>query len=1328
MGYILSEMKKHIIIILCIIQNILFCNSLSGKENYLFRQLSTQEGFPASIHTIYAEEKGFLWFGSKNGLSRYDGYSLKTYKCDDKEKNAIPGENIFQIIEDSLNNIWILTDQGTVKYNREKDSFDAIRQPDTDENIIATSACSTKEGLVLITTNNLYFYNSTSEKITKETKIENKRIFFHELMVWDENTVLCSNKWNGIFLLDINTGKFRPSPLGKYDREISRIFIDSKNRVWTTSYNKGIICLNKNGETIHTYSTRNSSLSHDVILCMAEHKGKIWAGTDGGGINIIDPETNQIKTLVHIPGDKNSLPVNTIQYIFHNKSSDICWAGSVKGGAIIIRESFIESYTDVPLNTDNGLTEKAVLSFYQEPESEDIWIGTDGGGINRFNPSTLKFKHYPTTLHRREKIVSICRFNKSELLVSIFSKGIFTFNKYTGELRPIDYNIPEISKLALYGRKSISLYQDDPSSVIIIGPSIYRYYFNSREVCKISPDDINVGAQTVCIGHDSLYIYLHDTRSIYAIDRKANKLSTIYTIKDENEITSVSKDNKGNLWVGSNIGVTCFNTISGNETTDESLSINNIFAMACDNSNRVWIGTSEHLYVWITEKDKLVSWDESDGAIPNEYLNKAVLTSREGDIYMGGINGMMRISPDRYKSYIPKQSDISLTDVTCKDRSILSAVDSEKRELYLHTDDNSIIIRIMAHEENILRNKVYKWNISGVNQQVIETNIPEISIRELLPGRCRISASYSTQDTRWSPTTHLITLIVPPAWYQSWWFITLCTIVVAATIIIVIINILRRKEEKMELAIKEHKQKIYEEKVRFLININHELRTPLTLIHTPINHLLKEVEQDSSMYHTLKSMQKQSQRMKKMLNMVLNLRKMEMTSVQLNTALYPLNEWIKEVGNDFNYEIKEKEVTIKYELDNNISTVEFDKEKHLIIITNLIINALKHSPQGSTITIRTETTGNGDSVRISVSDEGCGLKGVDMNSLFTRFYQGKNEKEGSGIGLSYAKILVELHHGHISAGNNDNGGACFYYEIPVRQNGIVHDASIKDYLNKETLTGETSDNDIKDHQPENSIDTNKYSCLFVDDNEDIRNLAIDTLKDSFMNIYTASNGKEALDIALKEIPDIIISDIMMPQMNGYELCKKVKENMNINHIQVILLTARIDEQSHVDAYRVGADAYIEKPFETSVLLETVKNRLYLRDIIRKRYMLSEVNKEPESHLKSTDDTFLFKLNKIIIEHMADEELNINYICQEIGMSRASLYNKLKPLTDMSPNEYINKIRMEKAMEMIKGSDMSMTEIAEKIGFSSSRYFSTAFKKYTGITPSEYKEGKNQEPA
>ena len=1306
-------MKVHTIQFLYFILLLLIPTNIQADE-YLYKQLSISDGFPPYIQHIYAEENGFVWISSKQGLGKFNGYELKSYFHEEGNPFSLPGNEIYQIEEDSLHNLWILTNNGTVNYQRNTDHFTPVL--DENGNIIkATAFCKLPEQVLLADYANLYQYDYRKKQIKTLTHLKLTDSFpIREIIPWDNHTLLCISQWKGIILLDIQSGKRKESPLPN-EKEITQVLIDRKGYIWITAYNRGITCFDRQGNIQAIYNTENQKLSHNVVLCLSEHEGKIWAGTDGGGINIINPQTGNVKILKHLSGDKNSLPINSIQSLFQRDGQENTWAGSVKGGLINIRHSIVHSYSDVPLGYTNGLSEKAILSFFQETGSEDIWIGTDGGGVNRFNPHTKQFIHYPATYG--EKVVSLCRYSQQELLISLFSKGVFFFNKQTGKIRPINEGSAVINQIALYGRKGINLYQDETESVLLLSSEIYRYYLKSGRLQQLSDSQISIEGQTLPIGYDSLKTYLYDLKHIYTIDHRNNKIETIYTSTQENYIECVTKNAKGIFWIGFSDKILRYDSSTQLETQIDAPQLKKITALISDQHQRVWIGTNEELFVWLDNENKLISLDESDGAEDNEFLKKAVWASPQGDIYLGGINGMLYIDGNKSSITIPTSPKLKLTDIISNNKSYLSDIDQDENSLDLSFDNKTVIIKVMAYESNIFRKKVYRWYIDGKEESTTDSKLPELTLRSLTPGTYHISVSCSTKDGSWTTPQQVITLHIPPVWYQTWWFNLLWILLAAALLIAFILYLLNRKEERMKADLQEHKQKIYEEKVRFLININHELRTPLTLIYTPLNQLVKTIPQDNPIYPTLRSILKQSKRMKELLNMVLNLRKMEIEQSKLNIQSYPLNEWIKEIATDFKYEEEDKHITILYDLSPEIGEVEFDQERHIIILTNLIVNAFKHSSTDSSITLRTELTEDKQSVRISVIDQGPGLQGVDTEKLITRFYQGVNERNGSGIGLSYSKILVEMHKGKIGVYNNPDKGACFWYELPVHaQSSEI--CPPREYLN--VLT-EAAPEEEKYTPIANSINTKDYSCLFVDDNESIRQMVTEALKDNFKNLYIASNGKEALQIALKEIPDIVISDIMMPEMNGYELCRRIKENLNINHIQVILLTARTDEQSHLDGYKTGADAYMEKPFEINSLLENVRNRLYLREQIRLKYTHNSITAETEKPITSVDDAFLFKLNKVIVENMENDELNVEFISQELGISRASLYNRLKALTGMGSSEYVNNLLIEKAMELLRQTELNMTEIAERTGFSTSRYFSTAFKKYTGITPTQYKE-------
>lgn len=1282
-------------------------------NHYYYKQLSIQDGLPSTVRCIFKEKKGFIWIGTQSGLGRFDGHELKRYIAKADDKNGLPHNYIYQIIEDEKHQIWIMTEGGVVRYQRQNDQFDPPLLHN-EERIIAQTACLTAQGILFGGNGRIYQYDYQTDKISLLQTLKGKENFtITQIKPWSRDVWLCCSRWTGITLVNIRTGQVSEPPFD-CGKEIKDILIDSKKRVWIAPYNNGVRCYDQNGQLLVTYTTQNSNLSHNVVLSMAELDGQIWLGTDGGGINILNPETEQITVLEHVPGDSYSLPVNSILSLYRDDYNNM-WAGSVRSGLISIRKASIKTYTDAVLGSSRGLSDNTVLSLYQRPNDQQIWIGTDGGGINSFDPATGKFKHYPSTW--RDKVASIAGYSSTELLVSLFAKGVFIFNTTTGNSHPLTIVNKEINDQLCFTGRAVNLYQNTPETVLLLGNHIYRYTLKTKVFNLVTEEEgHDITGVLLPIGTKIGQTYLHDQKRIYGLDHQKNKLQTLFVTTGDTIINSVSTDPKGTFWIGTNYGLSSFTPATREFKNMPTGLFGEVLSVICDSSGKLWIGVDGMLFAWMIKEQKFILFGESDGVIRNEYLQKPRLESSNGDIYMGGVKGLLHIEHTLHidSSEVPS---LQLTDVSVNGENVNNELTREHPTISVPWDNKTITIRVMAEEKDILRKKRYRYQIVGLNDQYIESYQPELVIRSLQPGTYRIMASCSTKDGDWTANEQVLTILVLPPWYQSWWFILACILLISYAIIQTFLFTLKRKEEKMKWAIQTHEQKVYEEKVRFLINISHELRTPLTLIHSPLQRILKSLPDNDKNFTALKNVYRQTVRMKELINMVLDLRKLEVNESKLQVSPQPFNEWIRATADNFANESEARNIHINYQLEEHIGTISFNAGKCEIILNNLLINALKHSPEGSKITIQSTLIDERQSVRIAISDQGFGLKGVDIDRLFTRFYQGSNEQNGSGIGLSYAKVLAELHGGSIGATNNFDGGATFFFELPLVTTAEIISCPPKAYLN-ELIADKSATEELQ----ESAFATNNYTLLIVDDNTDLINFLREALESEFKQILTAADGVDALSVIKREQPDIIISDVMMPRMNGYELCKQVKENIEISHIPIVLLTARDDERSEIQGYKTGADAYLTKPFEIDVLLELIRSRLRNKEYTRMRYLNAGFIPLPEeSTISQTDETFMLKLNKLITTHLSSPTLDVAFICKEIGMSRASLYNKIKALADMGASDYINKLRMEKAMVLIKQTEHPIAEIAEQVGFSTSRYFSTAFKQYTGKTPTQYKE-------
>lgn len=1299
--------SAHNIRILSLLLLFILLHSISEAKQYFFQQIPSQNGLSSMVRCMeVSQEKGYVWIGTRSGIGRFDGYEQRRY---------LRG-NVTHILEDEEHTIWVITEKGVFRYNEIEDNFILVRDKDNNP-VIASSLCLWEDGVIFGGRGRLYKYNYEDHIINLfHTLKPNGKYHISNLYQWDSHTLLATNRWAKALFIDIATGNTRPVPFNS--EQIISLLIDRKGNVWVAHYNQGVSCYGRNGKQLQTYHTQNSPLKTNVVLSLEEHNGQIWMGTDGGGIHILNPQTGKISTLRYIPGDRYSLPANSILCLYNDKSNNM-WAGSVRNGLINIKEVGMKTYQDVLPGQNYGLSEKTILSIYQDNDNQ-IWIGTDGGGINLFDPATGKFHHILSTWE--EKVASITGMDKNHLLVSLFSQGLFVFHKETHRYQPLVIINDSINDILCHRGKTVNVYQNTPETILMLSETPYKYHIGKKQFIPITKGKgiTDIVGTLLPINSTGEDCYLHDLEHIYKINSSLNELELIFTCQTDTVFNSVSLDENGLLWIGSNYGLSYYNPVTKQYTLVPNTLINEISSLICDRQGRVWIGTEEKLFAYLIKEKKFILFGEPDGVVQNEYLEKPRLLSSSGDIYMGGVNGLLHINrhlPDE-PALLPT---LQLADILVGGERVYDRI-SNDHQLSVNEKSKPIIIKIITRNKDIFRKPMYRYTITGLNGQNIYSYLPEINLSSLPTGSYHIKVACSTRNGDWTADYDILTLIVLPPWYKSGWFILSCTLFIFVSVILIFILLLRNKETKLKWAMKEHEQQVYEEKVRFLINISHELRTPLTLIHAPLKQLMDKLTADNENYPLIQSICKQSERMKNILNTVLNVRKMEVGQSTLHVQSIQLDEWAEQLISDFKPEASVRGITLVYQPEPEIQTLCFDKEKCTTILTNLLINALKYTPDESTISISTRLSED-KRVRISISDQGPGLKDVDTNNLFVRFYQGNNSRPGTGIGLSYSKILVEQHGGNIGAYDNKNfgsPGATFWFELPLNTEPGNITLHPQEYLN--TLLAPTQETESIPKQQEENKTAPNHTLLVVDDNKDLTDYLATALKDRFKTIWVAADGEEALRLCRKKRPHIVVSDIQMPRMNGYELCKQIKEDLEISHIPVILLTARNDEESQLYGYKNGADAYVTKPFEVSMLYAIICSQLHNRERMRTRYTdIGPLPPPEEGTFSSADEEFLNRLNQIITEHLDNEQLGIPFICDKIGISRASLYNKLKALTDMGANDYITQIRMERAIWLILHTELSVNDIADKTGFSTARYFSTVFKQHTGCSPTQYRE-------
>lgn len=1278
------------------------------QQDYYFRQISLEQGLSQSrVQCIYRDHQGVIWIGTKWGLNSYDQSELKSYFHDREQPNSLPDNFIRFITEDRLGDLYVSTNKGIAIYNKAENQFQPLKYNGKPFN--AWSYLQIGDNFLFGGEETLYQYNLTDKSITTIfPDIDGDKLkCINRIFQWSPDVLITSSKKDGLWMYDLIKKKMYRCPFVK-EREINTIFVDSQNRLWVSFYGKGIACYSKEGKRLFSLSTKNSGLNNDIIFDFLEKDNQLWIATDGGGINILDFQTMKFSHLKHISDDEQSLPNNSIYRLYKDQMDNI-WIGSIHGGLFAIKKVFIKTYKDVPLNNPNGISERTVVSIFEDKDTL-LWIGTDGGGINSFDQKTNTFHHYPTTYG--EKVTSITNFSENELLLSCFNKGVFTFNKRTAQMQPFPIINDSISKREFSSGDLVNLYATK-DNIYILGAKVYIYNKHTRQTSILYAPQIDIQRQIAmqAIYSDDTHLYLMGTNNLFKLNFKTNELSSLVNMKEGDDFTSACRDDKGNFWIGSNFGLLFYNKQTGKTEKIHTNLFNSVSSLAYDKKGKVWIGAQNMFFAYIINEKRFVILDESDGVPSNELIFTPIPALRTPNLYMGGTMGLVRINTDII--FESNSSPIlKLLEVKLNGKSTLKQVNNNC--ISIPWNHSSFNIKVIADEKNSFRKHLFRYVITGKDKMVIESYLQTLELGTLASGEYTISVSCDTSNGEWSQPTEILTIIVSPPWWKSTWFIILCIFFAFLVAGMVFFSLIRKKENRLKREMREHEKKIYEEKIRFLINISHELRTPLTLIYASLKRILnKEVKQDE-LPEYLQGAFKQANQMKDIINIVLDARKMEVGQEVLHISSHPLHKWIQEVAETFQTASKAKEIEITYDFDDSIQSIAYDDTKCKVVLSNLIMNALKYSPNQTRIVIKTIRTN--ESIQVHVQDQGIGLDNVDIKKLFTRFYQGKHNEGGSGIGLSYAKMLIDLHGGRMGAFNNKDRGATFFYEIPANLQEQEVSCPQHSYLN-ELLSSPEEEEKIES----GSFSLQGYSLLIVEDKQDLREFLKNALKDKFKKIYQAENGLVALEVIKQQQPDIIVSDVMMPQMNGYQLCKEIKENLNISHIPVILLTARADSESQMLGYKLGADAYLPKPFEMEMLLSVIQNQMRNREYIKSRYRGNQFILSPqEATFSNADEQFMIKLNEMIDQNLSQPDLDVKFLTAQMAMSRTSLYNKIKELTGMGANDYINRRRIDKAIILLIQSDMSITEISEQVGFTYQRYFSTLFKEMKGMTPSQFR--------
>lgn len=786
-------MYRTLIIILFLLAGVKLLSS-EHCVNYSFTQLSIEQGLSQSTaQSILLDHKGTLWIGTKSGLNSYTQEGIKTYLHHSGDPHSLPSNYINHLTEDSLGNFWIATSKGLALYDDEQDQFNTVNSS------IIYSSVGVEGGMWFGSENAIhcYDYKSKELKTIHIEKEEGKGINLvdyriQKMLYLEDGKILIGTRKKGIYLYDCRIRQFTlliPSS----QNLLTSLYVTADHHIYTAFYGDGFYCYDRTGKMLKHYTKENSGLKNNYVLDMAEYNGNIWLATDGSGINLFTPRTFQFSQLQHIVGDYSSLPVNSITLLYKDMKDNL-WAGSVRGGIFSIKETYIKTYKEAILNNTNGLSEQSVISLYEEKDGK-VWIGTDGGGINLYDPSTDKFIHFPSTYG--DKVVSIAEVSETELMVSLYTKGIFLFNKKTHKYRPFTIVDEETNKKeCFYGYLPLANQVAD-GKIYIISCGTYVYHTHDHTFSRMQTDrDYDFSNDALCLSYSNdRFSLLKCAHQAFWVDQKSDSIWLLFELEKDELITSMSYDNNRMIWTSTNKGLGFFDLESQKYHRIRTRLFNGISYLIADGKGRLWICAQNHLYSYIIKENRFILWNSSDGFPPNEILFAYQKQSNRDYIYLGGSEGLVKINTDipYTETQIP---EIYLSEILFNGSPSLKKV--KENTIKIPWNYNSLSVHFRIKNRDVFQKYLLQYTIEGRGKQSIETYDPVLNLSSLSAGNYSIWVSCNTKNGNRTPSKQLIHIIVTPPWYKTVWFIG-----VAAVLFIIMTASIgyihyRRKERNMK--------------------------------------------------------------------------------------------------------------------------------------------------------------------------------------------------------------------------------------------------------------------------------------------------------------------------------------------------------------------------------------------------------------------------------------------------------------------------------------------------------------------------------------------------
>lgn len=1340
----------------------------SQTNKYRLSNLSTVDGLSqSSVIAIHQDAIGQMWFGTRDGLNKYDGSRFTIFRNNPKDSTSISNNDILAIQEDKSGKIWVGTYNGLNCYNPVKNTFKQYFHANNDNSLCNNTVWDIKEirnEIWIGTSKGLSVYNKTTKKFTSIFHSSSNRSSLPNNFVLSiletKNGAIWIGTAKGLCkLIGRKNGVFSFQQFNNQEKGeglfVQSIKEDAVGNLWIGTKTSGLYKFDAVSKKLISLlaNGKQNGIDRDVRSIAIDRKGSLWIGAYNG-VSVMQKD-GTIQKIFNNPDKKTS--ITKIKSVFTDKKGSV-WIGTYYNGVNIWDVSNI-NFTNLNQNSGKQALSFDVVSSIVADNNKNLYFGTEGGGITILDDRTKNTSYLTTNTSSelsRDNIKSMYISDKGILWIGTFTEGLSAYD--TKSKRFVNDNISsDLRKLlresGVYvikkGRKNDILWLGT------FGKGLIRYDSSNNTYQIIGNDNYsdnflsNNRIRTLLIDKkENIWIGTQSGLNLINLDDFDNNNYQIKHFFFDNKVLSgddiltLFQDKKNRIWVGTKAkGLYLYNgkTFKQVNISVGNSAITSIHSISEDLKNNLWLSSNYGIIKYNPSRNSVIIYDQKDGLVSNEFNDNALLQLDSHKFYFGGPLGVSYFDSDHIalNDYSPQ---VLLTNFKVKneavnvndDQDILKKNITYAKSLTLSYDKANISIDFAIPNFINSTNNQYAYRLVGLENNWTTTTNTEAAYTIQKPGTYLFEVKGANNDGVWNKTPTSLEIIVEPAPWRSWWAFLFYFLLIGAGFY-GLMWILRSKEKlKQELELEYMEGEINKEntlaKLQFFTNISHEFRTPLTLILGPLQQILSNYNGTNEMYKKLLVIESSANHLLSLINRLMDFRKFENNQFILESAEGNIVKFLNEIFLSFTEYAKDGNYTYTFSTSDEEILVYYDRYKLERVFFNLISNAFRYTPKGGVISIYVKKEEK--DIVIEVEDSGVGIAEENIDKIFDLFFEipthknvEENYNKGTGIGLSIAKNIVTLHHGTIDVRNKETKGAIFKVTLPLgkehlSEKEILLDFKISDDVSQYTAQLENSEIIQDDDVNDLLVHEDKLTVLIVEDHKVLRSFMKNLLKKEY-NIIEAENGKKGLKKALEYVPDLIISDVIMPEMVGTELCAKVKENLKTSHIPVILLTSRSSLIYKIEGLENGADDYISKPFNLKEFKLRIKNLLDSTQRLKAKFSSDDSFSPGEITVSSMDEQLLKKAFKLVEDNIANEQFDIPFFSAELGVSRTMLFTKIKAWTNFTPNEFIHEVRMKRAAQLLEQNKMNVSQISYKVGFNNPKYFSKCFQKKYGETPSQY---------